>query len=213
MTRKERIERAAVAFITQGRDVDFAIIEAYQFIDAIDALPDTEPTTARVPDTTKAMFWESYPAKKPTYSGVFLIYMPHLNDPYPCLFCDYDADAESWVDVDDEQKVICWMDVKPPNQIDLPLNRQPEPVHAGEKVESKYPEKWVSRDGGLWTGAGGGSYHMDEPWSSLIAADANRNIDQAFRAGIEAAIGAFPDNSIRLEIIDKIRAIPVPKID
>jgi hypothetical protein len=46
MTRKERIERAAAAFITQGRDVDFAIIEAYQFIDAIDALPDAKATRA-----------------------------------------------------------------------------------------------------------------------------------------------------------------------
>lgn len=46
------------------------------------------------------------------------------------------------------------------------------------------PEKWQARNGGVWTGAGGGSYSVDDLSAKLIARDANNAIDAAYEAGI-----------------------------
>jgi hypothetical protein len=51
-TRKERIEKAALPFLRSGHTIEDSINSATAFIDAIDAIPATEPATARVPDTT-----------------------------------------------------------------------------------------------------------------------------------------------------------------
>jgi hypothetical protein len=214
-TRKERIERAALALWINGLAYESAIAKAIKFIDAIDALPATERATARVPDTTTPLKpGDEVRVIGPSSDGM----VDHVGR------CGVVTQA---ADTNDD----CFVDMKdagdyfPRASLDGPLNRQPDHIpDAGEKVE--LPGKWTARDpekdaihfGGIIPRPGasiGVAINSEEAQDIIEAANKLRELTfaAAFRAGVEAAAATLPDNSVNPDLIRKMLAIQPPALD
>jgi hypothetical protein len=262
LTRKERIERAALAQWLDGLDIKDAIIGAKAFIDTIDALTAPEPSTDRAPDTTTPL----KPGDEVLVIGLTTAgYGGHQFK--KAVFNEVDGDGDCVVTVGGGTSYF------PRSSLDGPLNRKPDHIpDAGKKVE--LPGKWTA-DGekvgnaaigffaartkleadciatqrnadvdaaymagkndsinqnvravvGKWRSIGSDVYYASDDYHKAVSHfDAERIVTQhnieradifksAFRAGVEAAAGLLPDNSVNPEIVRKMLAIQPPKID